>query len=467
MTVLHPQFTRKKPAVSIPAPMTTKHQLIAATLVVSALLGNLSAQTAVPSSPETLHDLRATNEAAQKKLVDTIAATNAYDGIGVPEAAKIKRAQAWAEAQQVAAVAATRLKAMEAIQAEAEAEAKSLATVEKGRLFAAAALDLRTSTAGPAAMDDSNAFHPAFELRATKEGGDASLRWGAAIKDYSFFSLTCSAPAVEDGDTPLATLDGFSEATTLELKLGWLWGKASKPDPSTLSVADSQPRQARYLAERLRKLRSASPSGVRATLLNHDDDPVDKAITDKAKEIANRTILTSVSGTIGYDNFDYLDALTLAEQSSRKKVYGGKIDCGWYFGEDKAVVFNFTYQDAFQGADEASFALPPGTNGLQEVKTGPIGPPNRSLKRLYSAQFLKRTTIGKNQNCGIAVKVTYDQVDDVFGVRVPVYFIQSDTGAATGGIEFGWTDQKDSSQTKFTVGVIVGAGLTINPFGRN
>jgi hypothetical protein len=188
-----------------------------------------------------------------------------------------------------------------------------------------------------------------------------------------------------------------------------------------------------------------------------------RKVDTAAEEQAKRTNLLSASAKLGYKDFDYLDTVSLADKSAGKKVYGGRISWAKYIWADAAIAFDFEYQDTFKAAAEKSFVLPPDANGLQELKTGAYGAPSRSVKRLYSFEFRKRVTSLPGNNGGIAIKITYNQVDDVIGVRIPIYCIKDDSSNNSGGIELGWTDHKDKKKAKFTVGLVIGSGLKLQP----
>ena len=324
-------------------------------------------------------------------------------------------------------------------------------------------LDYQATSAGPVAMRDSLAsFRPALELRALKDDSNVSLRWGTPLKDENrFIAFTASVPLNENGPTTdLATLDGLAKATTLEAKFNWFFGTppAAPSAPATRQAGPLDPRT-EYLRTRLANTlasdNSRSPGGDMQL-----GESSDRAI----EQIASRTTVISGSGTIGYKSFDYLEEATLADKSSSKTVYGGRLSLAKYVWDNSAMLAEFEYQDSFADADTKSFALPPDANGRQEVKSGPLGSPNRSVKRLYSVEFRRRLKILGADNGGIAVKLTYDQVADVFGVRVPVYFIQDDKSNVTGGIELRWTDHKGDTPAKFTIAVVIGAGLKLTPF---
>jgi len=328
-------------------------------------------------------------------------------------------------------------------------------------------LDYQATSAGPVAMRDSLAsFRPALELRALKDDSNVSLRWGTPLADENrFIAFTASVPLNENGPTTdLATLDGLAKATTLEAKFNWFFGS---PPEETIqgSRSDDNPpplsARALYLSQRLGHLPATSREAKTALTRGAESPAIPQG---RLENIAARTTVISGSGTIGYKSFDYLEEATLADKSSSKTVYGGRLSLAKYVWDNSAMLAEFEYQDSFADADTKSFALPPDANGRQEVKSGPLGSPNRSVKRLYSVEFRRRLKILGADNGGIAVKLTYDQVADVFGVRVPVYFIQDDKSNVTGGIELRWTDHKGDTPAKFTIAVVIGAGLKLTPF---
>jgi hypothetical protein len=65
---------------------------------------------------------------------------------------------------------------------------------------------------------------------------------------------------------------------------------------------------------------------------------------------------------------------------------------------------------------------------------------------------------GELLNFAVAPQVTYDVLDDVVGIDVPVYFLSNSEHGLTGGVRFGYRSDRDDH---FSVGVFIGAAFNI------
>lgn len=268
---------------------------------------------------------------------------------------------------------------------------------------------------------------PQLQLSVGTDASAAFLRWGRSIDGpmdgiVEAVSFTASAPLRKGEDfTVLRDLDGFASGFSFEFKYS---------DFRALGAS----RQA-AVATLTSMTASTDARALRAS--------VEAAVSEAW------IVVWGATAKVGYEEFDYLEEITLKERRKKKTPYGGSVFGGVLLSDHTLLAARFEYQEAHESAAKKSFAGAPDANGLQEVTTGAYGAPTRDAKRLYTLE-LRTRLLGK----GVTLRGTYDAVDDVVGVRLPIYFAEADK--AGGAIEFGWTDQKRKGAETFTVAIVVG-----------
>jgi hypothetical protein len=203
----------------------------------------------------------------------------------------------------------------------------------------------------------------------------------------------------------------------------------------------------------------------------------------------NTSLLRSLAlnGSIGYEQHDFYDPITLAAQSTTKTPWQIGVKAGWLLDpkcatstgeckfDDAAVKENpnnakilagfsfnlsFNYQQAYED----------GTDGLTQTKcinsgatcvNGFIGAPSFVQQGLATADFrwidrgfkLGSATVP----IGAQVMVTYDAIQNAEAVQVPIYLATDSSGNLKGGVRYDWTSTTHVS----TVGVFVSTGFDI------
>lgn len=293
---------------------------------------------------------------------------------------------------------------------------------------------LSTYTGDTTVESFTSADVPQLQVTVGTESSMAFLRWGGSVKSpidgiVSSISATVAAPVNKDDDfTALRDLDGFADGFSFEFKFSdfHLLGGENGKSTSELSMM--------------------APATARASAKTQ----VENAVSDYG------ILVWGLTAKVGYKEYDFLDQVTLADKSERKTPYSGSAFAGILLKGNTLLAARFEYQAAFESGTKKSFALPAGANGFQEVKTGAFGAPTNDPKRLYSVE-LRTLRFFK----GVTLRVTYDEVDDILGVKLPVYLVETDT--AGGAIEFGWSDHKQKDKDKFTVALVIGSKLGLGP----
>jgi hypothetical protein len=179
------------------------------------------------------------------------------------------------------------------------------------------------------------------------------------------------------------------------------------------------------------------------------------------------TILTSgvtdwgFEASVGVDDFEWLDPANFATQEDRKTSWSASGHYAKYLVRTPtAFTLSTAYQKGYEAAEE-ELLCPPNTTDLgTQCKTARGAAPTRNENLLISAGMRHRFMAQDGTLLGFAVApmVTYDAIDDVFGVDVPLYLIPNKDGDLTGGVRFGYRSDRDD---KFSVSVFFGAAFNL------
>jgi len=297
-------------------------------------------------------------------------------------------------------------------------------------------------------------------------------------------NLIVSTPLNGADEAQPATLDGLANGTRATLRFGqWVSYTATETRPEAQEIAERA--VARCRAEetdrypRIRQALGATPSAeaVQAVVKAHEDalkecdDPaagpqvqIDRYLTDR--DVQRYTHFIRPRGirqygfelSVGRNNFEFVDPATLAEDSERHIQWSGRGFYTWYPGGSKtAISLSAGYERAYEAADEETFCPANPNNIVIRCISARGAPPELNESLLLSLGVRHQVTHGgRLRNVAIAPLVTYDVLDDVWGVDVPVYFIPDGDNGLTGGIRFGYRSDRDS---KFSVGIFVGAAF--------
>lgn len=266
-----------------------------------------------------------------------------------------------------------------------------------------------------------------FDVTANAGDSTASLsfvRIRSFPKDDRFVSLavTLSTPLSEAGDTELASLSGFANSTTLEFKF------------SNVTTVGRQ---------RVTKAAIDAFCGVGV------EEPECRRKRPDYNDLFwatnSHAWIWGAAGKVGHEEFGYRDPATLVERSETQTPWSASAFLAYYPRKPNLLAtLAYEHQEAWEAADTRT-ACPAGAAPVVCV-TGPLGPPTKSKKDLFSLELRR-----KFADFALAPIATYDAKDDVWGVEVPVYLLLNSDGALSGGVKFGWRSDDDD----FRFGVFI------------
>lgn len=258
------------------------------------------------------------------------------------------------------------------------------------------------------------------------------------------FSLKVSTP-LHGGDNAMpASLDALANGTRVTLSWGRFGFPTFRPDDRARAISQ----QAQTACRR------AEPGQI-----NCDDTGY--ATRHHARRLYPQYLSHSLSAatdfgveaTAGINDFEWTDPVTGTTQQARHTDWSAAAHLDIYLpGTQTAFAFSASYQRAYKAAEEQQYCPP---NALPAAcVTARLAAPTRDENLLLSAGLRHRVMgDGILLNLAVAPVVTYNVLDDIWGVDVPVYFLPGDNNSLTGGIRFGYRSDRDNA---FTIGVFVG-----------
>lgn len=298
-------------------------------------------------------------------------------------------------------------------------------------------------------------------------------------------NLIVSTPLNGEDEAMPATLDGLANGTRATLRWGrWVSYTARQNPPAAAAIyARAQ--------QRCRDTENAEDVRRRASLGNNPQPDVIEAINkvhadalkvcddetgspqnfverQSPRELWTYTALIRPADlrqfgaevSVGRNGFDFVDPVTLQEDSERHIQWSARAFYTQYLrGSKTALTFSAGYERAYKAADEQIFCPSNPTNVTIACTTARGAPPSLDDSLLLSAGFRHQfSRDGLLANVAIAPLVTYDVLDDVVGVDVPVYLVPNSDGGLTGGVRFGYRSDRDDH---FSIGVFIGAAFSI------
>ncbi len=169
-----------------------------------------------------------------------------------------------------------------------------------------------------------------------------------------------------------------------------------------------------------------------------------------------------VSGSIGNDEFSFLNDDTLAREDSRETPWSVAGYVGIVPKSRKALYLaGFRRQTRFRDAGSRQLCSSPDALGLQDCVTSPVGAPVKDVANVIyieGRRSFKVKPLSGNQ--GVTVRLSYDLRDDELEVDVPIYLFSDAKNNLNGGIRINWQEGRDN---ELTFGVFVGAGFNLLP----
>ncbi|TFI56357.1 hypothetical protein E2493_20540 [Sphingomonas parva] len=315
----------------------------------------------------------------------------------------------------------------------------------------------------------------------------------AVMKGEETLSLIVSTPWDGEKDALPATLDGLANGTKLTVRWGRFMtstrtagptaraieiveaGRATcrgkvdvefagkvpspiAPDATPEQIAAFKARVKKYEDDRAAAINGCNTMGENLLVGTHNPNRIREFV---AEMIPYDAYELGFEGSVSRAEFEFLDPVTLTPQSDRKVQWSLKGVYNRYLRSSKtAILASVGYQRSYKAADEEVFCPPNTGAGAVKCTTGSGAAPEKDENLLLALGLRHQlASAGKLRNIAIAPLVTYDALDDVFGVDVPVYFVPRDDRRLNGGIRFGYRSDTDD----FTFGVFIGTAFSLHP----
>lgn len=276
------------------------------------------------------------------------------------------------------------------------------------------------------------------------------------------FSLALSRPLDDDEEAMPASLDALANGTRVALNVGYFRVRA--PRQRALREGEDAMSEDEVIMRCRAVLRAVGDER-----LNTPRDPcVDSTEARVIAELPpGQAGLSSPSATdfgleasAGFNDFEWFDTVSMLPQEDRRTDWS----IAGYFthylsGSHTALTASISYQRAYEAAPEER-VCPAGTVDPEaECPNLRTAAPTRNENLLLAAGIRHRFMgDGRLANLAVAPIVTYDVIDDVFGVDVPIYYTPDDKGGLNGGIRFGYRSDREN---EFSVAFFVGAAFDI------
>lgn len=275
------------------------------------------------------------------------------------------------------------------------------------------------------------------------------------------FALILSSPLNDDDIAMPATLDGLANGTKLTLRVGRfeLFPFVGEPDARAQEIAD--------VAIANCRIRRAAEQASADEIRGCETEPISNIVRSDnrsrvrefhAMQIPRAPRDFGFEASVSRLDFEFIDPATLAAQSDRKVQWSVSGYYTHYFRQSRtALAFSVGYERAYEAADEEIFCPANPNNVIIRCITASGAPPERNESLLLSFGVRHHFARGGLlRHLAIAPTITYDAIDDVIGVDVPVYFLSNSEGMLTGGVRAGYRSDRDD---RFSIGIFIGTSF--------
>ena len=272
------------------------------------------------------------------------------------------------------------------------------------------------------------------------------LPTGPALSSH--FSASVSTPLQGDDETRPASLDALANGTRLTLSWGYFDVPTYDPDEKAVEIEQR----------------------AQEACANDDDEPAPDRCRDTAYAVWNharsdwlayrRHSMSAATdfgfdATFGFNDFEWFDRASLLPREERRTDWSVAAHVARYLARSHtALTASVSYQRAFEAADEERVCPPDTTDPEADCPNLRTAGPTRNENLLLAVgvrhRFFRNDRLS---NLAIAPVATYDVIDDVVGVDVPIYYTPDDEGGLNGGIRLGYrSDREDEFSIAFFVG---------------
>ncbi|HEX8365022.1 MAG TPA: hypothetical protein VF603_07045 [Allosphingosinicella sp.] len=301
------------------------------------------------------------------------------------------------------------------------------------------------------------------QLQVSSGTDDGQLTFRVALPDLpstaSRFSLSASTP-LGDGDNAMpASLDALANGSRVTLSWGYFDIRVGRPSEAQRRVED----RASLVCWDTLPRRDDNRDGERCDDSNYAMNWYDRTNYRKNQRGYPAATDFGIDASIGSNEFEWFDRVSLVPRKERRTDWSVAAHVARYLpGSHTALTGSVSYQRAFEAAEEERVCPPGTTDPEAECPDMRTAGPTRN-ENLLLAVGLRHRILGADGNLGnfaVAPIVTYDVIDDVVGVDVPVYYTPDGEGGLNGGVRFGYRSDREN---EFSVAFFV--GTTFDIFG--
>lgn len=316
-----------------------------------------------------------------------------------------------------------------------------------------------------------------LQLNASSAGGQVAISFGQSVRKTAVaydqvsasgttWTITASAPIdKKGGDTALATLDSFTDSSTLKVGIAKLYLTLPNllTDPERIAIEDAAIAACSAAAKN-----EAGKSTCLETAV--DEDFIRAWLPNKVKRYAEINAAQrsgwgfGLEGTVGYRRFSFLDSATLTMVSSDRVPWGVRVFGTWLPRTSLAFTASAAYQRAYEEKSLTILCPAVATEPTIACLTGADGQPVRRNKVLLALDGrklfdLSQTSLanGVIDRFAIAPQFTWDANNKDVGFDFPIYLVPDDKGNLIGGIRLGYR----SGDNGFIAGVFVGGAFDL------
>jgi len=317
-----------------------------------------------------------------------------------------------------------------------------------------------------------------FQLSSSTDSTSVSLRLARSVSSgiedtghYTTYALTASAPVASGSRfSDLGTFDGFVNSSSVRFQFGRYERRFTDPYEhprfnELFEAVKARCRQRLGMANE-----TCAPDILQSDFVREyalELLPAYLAM-GRTSDDARRPVDWSARAfgaefTIGYRNFEFLTPAPAQRIEEDRVPLGARAYFSWLPDVRRnsltwAAGYQRTYDNATAGA--LCPAVPNGTE--LSCLTGPIGEPTRTNRLIGSFEYRHRIVFPEGAlipGLGLSTQISYDALNNEFGVDVPIYLIAASDGQLTGGLRFGYTSEEDD----FVVGIFVGTAFSLRP----
>lgn len=318
---------------------------------------------------------------------------------------------------------------------------------------------------GPAQTPlDRFGFLNGSQLQVTTGSDDDNLSFAIKLptgpSQRDTFSLIASTPLHRgDGAMP-ASLDALANGSRVTAR----WGRfeIGRALPNARAEATARQAQQRCIAAHPD---DPDPTSQMAGVCTDPNEMVHTYFPALYRRYLADTLTSGATdvgleATVGINDFEWIDPATFGRQQARHTDWSVAGHFAHYFvGTKTAITASASYQRAYEASEEHLLCPPNPANPAADCVTARGAAPSRKEHLLLSAglrhQFMLNGTL---LPLAIAPIVTYDVLESIVGVDVPVYVTPGADGRLTGGVRFGYRSDHDNH---FSVSVFMGAAFSI------